>query len=93
MKTIGALKDAIKEKMQPAFSDRVPADSLVLWNASIPVDDSLQENINKVEFGEGKSLLPTEELSDVFLESLPRNRLHLVVKPPTIGKCDTPSSP
>jgi hypothetical protein len=56
-KTICALKDAIKEKKQPAF-DRVPADSLLLWNASIPVDDSLQENINKVEFGEIHLLLP-----------------------------------
>jgi hypothetical protein len=32
-KTIGALKDAIKEKKKPAF-DHVPADTLDLWKVS-----------------------------------------------------------
>ena len=39
-KTVGALKDTVKEKKQPAF-DHVPADTLVLWKVSFPVNESL----------------------------------------------------
>ncbi len=39
-KSVGSLKDAVKEKKKPEF-DHVSADTLVLWKVSIPVDSNL----------------------------------------------------
>ena len=84
-KTVGALKDEIKDKMRPAF-DHIPDKALVLWKVSIPVNKSFQD-LDKLDFDEGNSLLPTEVLEDVFLGTLPQNHLHIVVKPRAVGKC------
>ncbi len=37
-KNVGDLKEAIKEKMKPAF-DHITANSLDVWNVSIPIDE------------------------------------------------------
>ena len=54
---------SIKDKKKPAF-DHVPADTLVLWKVSLPVDESLEENLPNLA-GE-KPLLPVNKLSKVF---------------------------
>jgi hypothetical protein len=64
-KNVSALKDAIKEKKQPAF-DHVPADTLVLWKVSFPVDESLDGNLTN--FLDEESLSPVHGLSKVFFD-------------------------
>jgi hypothetical protein len=81
--TIGFLKDAIKEKKQPAF-DHVPADTLVLWQVSIPVDDNLEDSLGNLV--DDTALSPVEALSEVFPASPIRKHLHIVVKPPLAGE-------
>jgi hypothetical protein len=79
--SVGTLKDAIKDKMRPKF-DNVPAHSLVLWKVSIPADRNIHENLDKlrVDFVDGKSLLPTKELSEVFSEAPIKRYIHIIVK-------------
>ena len=80
-KTVGALKDAIKEKKQPAF-DHVPANTLVLWKVSFPVDESLDGNLTN--FLDEESLSPVHGLSKVFSDMPKEEYLHIVVKGPSI---------
>lgn len=74
-KNVSALKDAIKEKRQPAF-DHIPADTLVLWKVSCPVDDGLGENLRNLA-GENP-LLPLDKLSKVF-SNVDETDLHIIV--------------
>ena len=82
-KTVGALKDKIKEKKQHAFQ-HVDADALVLWSVSIPTDGTLEEELSKLELVDEGSLSPANRLSKEF-SGIPREgHLHVVVKaPPT----------
>jgi len=89
-KTVGALKDDIKDKKKHAFQ-HVDADTLVLWKVSIPVSRSLTENLSKHDFLDEGSLLPVEELSDVFSDSPARRHLHIVVRAPPAGELDNVS--
>jgi len=89
-KTVGALKDAIKDKKRPAL-DHVPADTLLLWKVSIPVSRNLADNLSKFDFVDEGSLLPTEELSEVFSDSPGRKCLHIVVRAPPAGELDNVS--
>jgi hypothetical protein len=81
-KNVSALKDAIKDKKRPAF-DHVPADTLVLWKVSLPVDDKLEENLPNLA-GE-TSLSPVIKLSKVF-SNVDDTHLHIVVGCP-LGAC------
>ena len=80
-KTVGDLRDAIKDKKRPAF-DHVPADTLVLWKVSILVNRSLTQNLSNRTLGDESSLLPVDELSEVFLNSPAQRHLHIVVSAP-----------
>jgi len=64
-KSVRALKDAIKEKKRPAF-DYVPADTLVLWNASVPIKRNLKETIEALNLVDEDALQPPDILLDVF---------------------------
>ena len=86
-KTVGALKDAIKDKKEHAFQ-HVDADNLILWQVSIPVNRNLTEHLSKLDFVDEGSLLPVEELSDVFSDSPARRHLHIVVRVPPAGECE-----
>jgi hypothetical protein len=46
-KVISALRETIKDKKKHAF-EHVDADTLVLWKASIPVNDGFNENVSNV---------------------------------------------
>ena len=74
-KNVSALKKAIKAEKQPAF-DHVPANTLVLWKVSCPVDDGLGENLRNLA-GENL-LLPLDKLSKVF-SNVDETVLHIVV--------------
>jgi hypothetical protein len=82
-KPISALRKAIKEEKQPQL-DHVTADSLTLWNVSIPVDDGLKENVSNV-IRVQEALSPAVQLSDVFTDVLIQKHVHIIVKSPRIG--------
>ena len=86
-KTVGALRKAIKDEKEHAFP-HIDADTLVLWKVSIPVSRSLTENLGKLDFVDEDSLLPVEELSDVFSDSPVRRHLHIVVRAPPASECE-----
>jgi len=83
-KTVSALKRAIKDENEHLFR-HVDAKTLVLWKVSFPAGPSLEENLSNVKLvGEG-SLLPLDELSEVFPEPPVRKHLDIVVGRPPIG--------
>jgi Crinkler effector protein N-terminal domain len=79
--SVGTLKEAIKDKKKPAF-DHVPADALVLWKVSFPVDESLDGNLPNLL--DEESLSPVRGLSKVFSNMPKEEYLHIVVKGPSI---------
>ena len=76
--SVGALKEAIKEKKEKTF-EHVDADALGLWNVTIPVDNTLKENLKSLDFSLGSLLPPTEELSTLFPKAPAKGQLHFVV--------------
>jgi hypothetical protein len=83
-KNVGSLKKAIKEEKKPAF-DHITADTLEVWNVSIPIDDdtNLEAQVNALRLHEKKPLLPLKELLKIFSD-LDKGTLHVVVKAPPI---------
>ena len=83
---IGTLKDAIKEKKKPAF-DHITADSLDVWNVSIPIDGdtNLQAQVKNLKVLDTRSLLPVQKLSDIF-RNVVEKYLHVIVRTST-GEC------
>ena len=82
-KTVGALKDVIKEKKKHAFRD-IDADILVLWEVSIRIDDNFDKNLEKRKHA--NPLLPWQKLSSVFLDQPADGHLSIVIKAPA-GEC------
>jgi hypothetical protein len=95
--TVGDLKEAIKSKMEL----HGPASDLTLWKVSdecklisttdiyqvsVPADRNLKKEVDKLALNDEESLLPTDELSEVFEESPARKHLHIVARGPPIGK-------
>ena len=80
-KTVGALKEAIKEKKKHALQ-HVDADDLIIWKVLIPVNKHFKDNLKKLDFDDGESLLSVEELSGVFSDYPAPKQLHIVVKAP-----------
>lgn len=84
-KSVGSLKQVIKEKKHPAFQ-HIVTDSLALWEVSEVVDLNLENNLEKLNFPQKEPLSPLDELSKVF-SNLPVNgRLHIVVGRPADGR-------
>ena len=84
-KSVGALKDAIKDKKKLAFN-HVDADALVLWKVSVPADENFEENLGKLKFDSKHSLQPLMKLSSVFADQLVDDHLDIVVKVPRTGE-------
>ena len=84
-KTIGALKEYIKDKKKNAFKD-VDADNLVLWKALIRIDQDLKKRVDNLVLDDENSLMPDEELADVFNHKPPATKhLHIIVDQPLDG--------
>ena len=85
-KNVGDLKTAIKEEKKPAF-DHITADSLEVWNVSIPIDENtnVEAQVKDLKVLEAKSLLPVEPLSDIFRNVVEKS-LHVIVRAST-GEC------
>jgi hypothetical protein len=90
-KTIGHLKDAIKEKKSVALGS-TDANALNLWKVNIPESDKnkIYKGIDiKGEF-RGEKLDRDLNIIDYFNEQPPRRHIHIIVEPPppaTTGKC------
>ncbi|KAG0340630.1 hypothetical protein BG000_011524 [Podila horticola] len=89
--TISCLKDAIKAKQSPDFSD-VAADKLTLWRVSVPIsedDDEIPILLDNVPTKNKKILVPVTRLSKVFPRALSKETVHIMVqRPPRVPKRD-----
>ena len=83
---VGTLKKYIKEEKRPLF-DHIPADSLVLWKASVPFNENLKDDVKALHLVVGDSLQPPDILSlDVFRLGLKKRTVHIVVDRPLSGE-------
>ena len=76
-KNVSILKKLIKEK-SPIFN-HIPADLLVLWKSSIPFNEDLKEDVEKLNLVDDKLLLPVQILSNVFPYVLGKETARIVV--------------
>ena len=72
--------------MKPTF-DFIPANSLEVWNVSIPIDENtnIEEKVKNLKVLQTKSLLPVDPLSDIFRNVVEKS-LHVIVRAST-GEC------
>lgn len=82
--TVGAFKKPIRAEKTHAFK-HVDADTLVLWKASIPVDQGRTEKLLELDFVNERPLLPMSRLSKVFSDQPEDEHLHIVVRAPPAG--------
>ena len=85
-KSVATLKDAIKEECQRQFH-HVAANTLVLWKVSISDIHNLPEKVSDIQGVKEGPLLPLDTLSEVFSDEPKDEHIHIMVMPPTIGKC------
>jgi hypothetical protein len=78
---VAALKEAIKAKKIKTFHE-VDADSLVLWASSVPYNENLKENVERLNLDYDKSLQPLDSLSGIFSSELEKKSIHVVVDNP-----------
>lgn len=90
-KTVSELKDTIKEKKRPNFDD-IPADSLSLWKASVPINRDLKECVEALNLVDEDSLYSHEILSDIFSSGLEEKSVHIIVERPNSGELQLPMS-
>ncbi|KAG0247856.1 hypothetical protein BG011_000804, partial [Mortierella polycephala] len=84
-RTIDHLKKLIKTEKAVEFSD-VDADQLTLWHVSIPVDLVKKNDVILFDAIDTKQeLMPTDDLSDVFVEKPPKKTIHIIVQRPSLG--------
>ena len=82
--TISFLKELIKSKYtHHRFTSRDACD-LVLWKCSIPIDDNLMKNLDKIRFdGTDPSVQrirpASSEISEHFPTTLPNKTIHILV--------------
>jgi hypothetical protein len=84
-KSVGTLKDMIKEKNAHTFGN-VDAHNLVLWKVSIPTDGLDAQDPGIVGLDEHEALLPTSRLSKEFSHELKEGHIHIVVRAPPMGE-------
>ncbi|KAG0247357.1 hypothetical protein BG011_001617, partial [Mortierella polycephala] len=83
-RTVDHLKDLIKIKMAVEFSD-VDAYQLTLWHVSIPVDLVRKNDVVLFDAIDTKQeLMPTDDLSDIFVEKPPKKTIHIIVQRPSL---------
>lgn len=82
-RSVAHLKDSIRDELKPRF-DNIPANKLVLWKVSIPVDDNLQQNVDSYDFEENGNLMPVKRLSGLFPQPPNPEHVHILVRPPVL---------
>jgi len=83
---VATLKEMIKEEKKVAFGS-VDADTLDLWNVSLPYDDSLEENLTNLDFSNKRPLSARKKLSTYFAGQSTDDCLAIVVRVPG-GECE-----
>jgi hypothetical protein len=80
-KTVSELRDTIKEKKSPKFDD-IPADSLLLWKASVsvPINRDLRKCVEALNLVDDDSLYSHEILSDIFSSGLEEKTVHIIIE-------------
>ncbi|KAF9577366.1 hypothetical protein BGW38_007464 [Lunasporangiospora selenospora] len=81
-KTVDHLRKLIKAEKANDFGN-IDADRLTLWCVSIPAVSTAQDS--RISLGadsatEPKKLDPTDDISDVFKETLPKKSIHIIVQ-------------
>jgi hypothetical protein len=84
-KTVGALKNAIKENQRfTGFTfQHVDSRNIDLWKVSIFNDTSLKQNVDELGLQNRPPLLSSTKLSNVFLDEPKDEHVHIVVRPPS----------
>jgi len=81
--TVGDLKDVIISK-NPHFGG-IPAHLLTLWKVDLPIDLTLEQHLDNLDLVDKERLLHLR-LLEVFTDNPSHKRLHIVVRPPPMGK-------
>jgi len=88
-KTVGTLKELIKEKKQHAF-EHVDADTLELFKVSFPVDDDLHATLKNFhserDAGRVQYLSRSVARLKGLFGDLDDEHIHLIVQPPPAGE-------
>jgi hypothetical protein len=84
--TVSFLKNLIKNEYSPRF-DGIGAYDLVIWKCSIPIDDNLKKNLDKIRFdGTDPSVQrirpAASEISEHFPTILPYKTIQILVRFP-----------
>jgi hypothetical protein len=77
-KTVGSLRDAIKEKAGLSSL----ANSLTLFKMSLPVNDTLDTELLSLDLAHCTRLEPFSAELSYFFDCAPKNHLHVLVKLP-----------
>ena len=77
-KTVDDLKKAVRENKRPNFDD---ANSLILWNVSVPINRNLKNSVEALNLLESDALYTHEILSDIFSD-LKKNCVHILIDRP-----------
>ena len=86
-KTVGNLKNAIKQDQRVAFQHVDPR-NLDLWIVSVFIDTSLKQNVDKLGLQNEPLLLPGTKLSKIFSDEPKDEHVHIVVQPPPTCTCE-----
>ena len=84
-RTVGTLKNLIKERKHPEFA-HIAADRLILWNVSIPLDKNADNALKQLVLRDQKKLFPTKRLSSYFPDEPAKEHIHVVIQPPSGNK-------
>ncbi|KAF9177895.1 hypothetical protein BGZ51_008187 [Haplosporangium sp. Z 767] len=77
---VSDLKKLIKTENAVEFKD-ADANDLTLWRVSIPVDPAKKYDVVSLDAVDSKQeLMPTDNLSDVFVEDPPKKTIHIIVQ-------------
>ncbi|KAF8637024.1 hypothetical protein AX17_003093 [Amanita inopinata Kibby_2008] len=79
--SVFSLKVAIKDGNRPAFN-HIDIGTLVLWDVSLPADQHVQENLNKLNLIDRQPLPLLQKVSKIFPRHPISGWLHVIVKPP-----------
>ncbi|KAG1786726.1 hypothetical protein EV424DRAFT_1551360 [Suillus variegatus] len=71
-KTVGHLREVIKDKKKPEF-DHVATDRLELWKVDLPVNEMIEHNLNNLTLDPTKSLSPVDEMVEISPNAPPHN--------------------
>ena len=88
--TVSPLRNAIKEKKRPEFDD-IPASSLSVWKASVPVNRNLENCVEALNLVDDDALFSYEILSDIFSSDLKSKSVHIIIDRPHSGELQLPS--